>query len=283
MIGGLPGARPALVTGAGGKTAGAEGAGVAHDVRRRRRGSDGDRRLAQRKQEACCHRSSLPLRLPFLATAVLFSCGRQIPSLAFTAFANSWPGPRPFHAPGNIGLSRVFACGTRVRRISANHKAQQAKTGGEENSPPGAQGEINDWAVYPARGPWPRRGGLGGIGAAGMLPFPEMASAAPAKKFKIALSNSFIGNKWRIEMENVFKAALQMEPFKSEVEGSWFNSGNDVSKQSQQISNLIAQQGRRDRRRRRLADRPQRHPDARRPSAASSSSPSTTSSPRRRC
>src|SRR6185437_12200104 len=60
---------------------------------------------------------------------------------------------------------------------------------------------------------------------------PRLAAAAPAKKFKIALSNSFIGNKWRIEMENVFKAALQMEPFKS---------GNDVSKQSQQISNLIA-------------------------------------------
>ena len=41
-------------------------------------------------------------------------------------------------------------------------------------------------------------------------------------------------------MENVWKAALDMEPFKSEVEGSWFNSGNDVSKQSQQISDLIA-------------------------------------------
>src|SRR5579885_3781669 len=64
--------------------------------------------------------------------------------------------------------------------------------------------------------------------------------AANKKKFKIALSNSYIGNKWRIEMENVFKAALQMEPFKSQVEGSWFNSGNAVSKQSQQVSNLIA-------------------------------------------
>ena len=32
-----------------------------------------------------------------------------------------------------------------------------------------------------------------------------------------------------------------MEPYKSEVDGSWFNSGNDVSKQSQQMSNLIAQ------------------------------------------
>jgi ribose transport system substrate-binding protein len=82
--------------------------------------------------------------------------------------------------------------------------------------------------------------GLVGVGATGVFPLPQLASAAPAKKFKIALSNSYIGNKWRIEMENVWKAALQMEPFKSQVEGSWYNSGNDVSKQSQQISNLIA-------------------------------------------
>jgi ribose transport system substrate-binding protein len=78
-----------------------------------------------------------------------------------------------------------------------------------------------------------------GLGATGLLTSSGLA-AAPSKKYKIALANSFIGNKWRIEMENVFKAALLMEPFKSEVDGSWYNSGNDVSKQSQQISNLIA-------------------------------------------
>ena len=82
--------------------------------------------------------------------------------------------------------------------------------------------------------------GMVGLGAASLLPFSSLAATSSRKKFKIALSNSFIGNKWRIEMENVFKAALQMEPFKSQVEGSWFNSGNDISKQSQQISNLIA-------------------------------------------
>ena len=83
----------------------------------------------------------------------------------------------------------------------------------------------------------------GGIGlAAGALTAPTPAAAAPAgKKLKIALSNSYIGNKWRIEMENVFKSALQMEPYKSEVDGTWFNSGNDVSKQSQQVTNLIAE------------------------------------------
>ncbi len=78
--------------------------------------------------------------------------------------------------------------------------------------------------------------GLAGAGLIGLAP-----GALAAKKYRIALSNSYIGNKWRIEMENVFKSALLMEPYKSEVQGSWYNSGNDVSKQSQQLSNLIAQ------------------------------------------
>jgi ribose transport system substrate-binding protein len=62
-----------------------------------------------------------------------------------------------------------------------------------------------------------------------------------APKLRIALSNSFIGNTWRLEMENTFKAACKMQPFKSEVSCSVFNSGNDVGKQTQQISNLISQ------------------------------------------
>jgi ribose transport system substrate-binding protein len=93
---------------------------------------------------------------------------------------------------------------------------------------------------------WKRRGlmqaaGMTAAALGGGLAFPEIAAAqAGAKKFKIALSNSYIGNKWRIEMENVYKAALTAEPYKSQVEGSWYNSGNNISEQSQQISNLIA-------------------------------------------
>lgn len=64
---------------------------------------------------------------------------------------------------------------------------------------------------------------------------------AAGKKWKIALSNSFIGNKWRIEMENLFKAGLQMEPYKSEIDGTWYNSGNNVSQESQQITGLIGE------------------------------------------
>src|SRR6201982_2382944 len=62
-----------------------------------------------------------------------------------------------------------------------------------------------------------------------------------AGKLKIALSNSFIGNTWRLEMENTFKAACNMEPFKTEGSCSGYNSGNDVRKETQQISNLISQ------------------------------------------
>jgi ribose transport system substrate-binding protein len=85
-----------------------------------------------------------------------------------------------------------------------------------------------------------------GLLGGGLVSFPFGTVQAATKpitdrKLKIALSNSFIGNKWRLTMENLFKSALQMDPYKSEVEGSWFNSGNDVSKQSQQIANLISQ------------------------------------------
>jgi ribose transport system substrate-binding protein len=69
----------------------------------------------------------------------------------------------------------------------------------------------------------------------------KAGSRAGDDKFKIALSNSFIGNKWRIEMENLFKAACKMAPYKDKVDCSVYNSGNDVSKQTQQISNLISQ------------------------------------------
>src|SRR3954454_18511362 len=61
------------------------------------------------------------------------------------------------------------------------------------------------------------------------------------KKLKIALANSFIGNKWRIEMVNTFKGACAMPPYKDQVDCTVFNSGNDVSKQTQQMSNLISQ------------------------------------------
>jgi ribose transport system substrate-binding protein len=66
------------------------------------------------------------------------------------------------------------------------------------------------------------------------------STSAPAKKYRIALANSFIGNTWRVEMENLFKAGCKMPPYNAQVDCSVYNSGNDVGKQTQQISNLIS-------------------------------------------
>ena len=85
-----------------------------------------------------------------------------------------------------------------------------------------------------------RRSVLADSGA-GLLAAGLPLRARAAGMLKIALSYSYIGNKWRIEMENLFTAALQMEPYKSQVDGSWFNSGNNVSQESQQISGLIGE------------------------------------------
>jgi hypothetical protein len=43
-------------------------------------------------------------------------------------------------------------------------------------------------------------------------------------KLKMPLANSFIGNTWRLEMENTYRAALAMEPYRSQVFGQVFNS-----------------------------------------------------------
>jgi len=58
--------------------------------------------------------------------------------------------------------------------------------------------------------------------------------------YSVALSNSYIGNTWRVEMENEFKAACGMAPYKTLVKCTIYNAGNDVSKQTQQMDNLIS-------------------------------------------
>jgi ribose transport system substrate-binding protein len=76
-------------------------------------------------------------------------------------------------------------------------------------------------------------GGMGcGSGAAG--------SNVGSDKLRIPLANSFIGNTWRLEMENSYRAALQMEPYRSQVFGEVYNSSTDLSAQAQQLSNLVS-------------------------------------------
>ena len=68
-----------------------------------------------------------------------------------------------------------------------------------------------------------------------------------------------------------------MPPYKTQVDCSVYNSGNDVSKQTQQISNLISQGVDAILVNAASRHRPERHHPARRARAASSSSPTTTS------
>jgi ribose transport system substrate-binding protein len=68
----------------------------------------------------------------------------------------------------------------------------------------------------------------------------DVKKASDAPKYRIALANSFIGNTWRVEMENLYKAGCKMPPYNAQVTCTVFNSGNDVGKQTQQISNLIS-------------------------------------------
>jgi ribose transport system substrate-binding protein len=69
---------------------------------------------------------------------------------------------------------------------------------------------------------------------------PTLRAATHGAPYTIALANSFIGNTWRVEMESEFRGACAMPPLKSLVKCTAYNSGNDVSKQTQQIDNLIS-------------------------------------------
>jgi ribose transport system substrate-binding protein len=79
--------------------------------------------------------------------------------------------------------------------------------------------------------------GLMTLGVAGCA---GAAGARVKDKLKIPLANSSIGNTWRLEMENTYRAALGTEPYRSEVYGEVYNASNDMSDQAQQLSNLIA-------------------------------------------
>lgn len=82
--------------------------------------------------------------------------------------------------------------------------------------------------------------GTAGARAAATPRAPFQIAASHGPPYNIALSNSYIGNTWRVEMVNEFKAACAMPPLKSLVKCSEYSSGNDVSKQSAQIDDLIS-------------------------------------------
>jgi ribose transport system substrate-binding protein len=65
-------------------------------------------------------------------------------------------------------------------------------------------------------------------------------SAAGARHLKIALSNSYIGNQWRVEMENLLKAYLR-QTYSKDVDLTINNAGTEVQNQIAAIDNMISQ------------------------------------------
>src|SRR5437764_14620953 len=56
-----------------------------------------------------------------------------------------------------------------------------------------------------------------------------------APPYKIVLSNSYIGNTWRVEMENEFRAACKMAPYKMLVQCKAYNAHNAVTTQQAEL------------------------------------------------
>jgi ribose transport system substrate-binding protein len=72
------------------------------------------------------------------------------------------------------------------------------------------------------------------------LGVPTSPNARAATRYRIALSNSYIGNQWRVEMENILKAYARQQ-YGQEVDLSITNSGTDVQAQIAAIDNMISQ------------------------------------------
>lgn len=65
------------------------------------------------------------------------------------------------------------------------------------------------------------------------------ADAAQTKKYRIALSNSYIGNEWRVEQNNMLQAYVKKN-LADKVELTINNSGTDVQKQIAAIGDMIS-------------------------------------------
>jgi ribose transport system substrate-binding protein len=79
----------------------------------------------------------------------------------------------------------------------------------------------------------------GVLGAAALGVSMMFAAEAGAKEFRIAVSNSYIGNEWRVEMIN-FMQAYAEKSLKGKVTLSVNNSGTDAQKQIAVISDMIS-------------------------------------------
>ena len=76
-----------------------------------------------------------------------------------------------------------------------------------------------------------------GFAVAFNTPTPSSAQ----QKVKVFLSNSFVGNDWRVEMENVAMAASKKEPFASRFDFKIINVENNPETQAASLDNMVQQ------------------------------------------
>jgi ribose transport system substrate-binding protein len=72
-----------------------------------------------------------------------------------------------------------------------------------------------------------------------MGPLPALCQSATKRVYHIALSNSYIGNQWRVEMVNLTKAYAE-QYFKGKVVLTIVNSGTDVQRQISAMDDMIS-------------------------------------------
>src|SRR5690349_24571969 len=77
------------------------------------------------------------------------------------------------------------------------------------------------------------------LAAAAGLAITTAAGVAQAKEYRIAISNSYIGNEWRVEMIN-FMQAYADKNLAGKVKLTVNNSGTDPQKQIAVISDMIS-------------------------------------------
>lgn len=68
----------------------------------------------------------------------------------------------------------------------------------------------------------------------------QTSSSSKQGPYTIGFSNSYIGNGWRIEMENIAETFVKRAPYDHLVKMKVVNSGNNVSAQIQAFDNMIS-------------------------------------------
>jgi len=150
---------------------------------------------------------------------------------------------------GGLGVSLLAACGGGGATPTSG--AQQAPATAAKPSPTAAMASPTTASTATAAGgaataaASPTAGAVAFNPSACYKPWPGTSEMFTWKKkngpYRIALSNSYIGNVWRTEMIKIAKAYVNLPDIKKNVSEFYVNSsGNDAAAQIAQIQNMIA-------------------------------------------